>query len=698
MYTKISEGGKYYMAASLTPILSLLLALSMLVSPAFTTGGQSDGELPAFTFSFDQPMTPETDLTLGSAQTADGAPVLYFSQAGDALYITGDSLTLAAGDAVYSLPVADLAAYAAAAANQLPQPSEQDIVAVSVLAQGLISSISPDAFSFAPRGEGFALAVDVDRLLADVDAAMPQILSTYAAYIDPTLSKYSAPLLGTSITCEQLAQVWPQLGLSQLRTGLTLSLTVIPTADGLTLMGSIAQLSFVCRVGQNGLELRFTTPDGTVYPFDTADFATLAGIFADLPSIILQHYVTYENISDELGYLVKAGYTIQIDTTMLANDLNDAIGQTIAANAATLDPLLAKYQPWLALISPELAKADAAALSTLFTAERIIELPEITGYYSQYNTRVAYVIDSEITGDFGTMTLKGSQLTSRLSSYSMTASAPYTLTLTINDGYEPFIATVNIFSTYRRSHVSVDFSEPVLGLFSTLTYTMDNPGEYIVINTDTDILRYAVSAEEQYMDVKVGPVSFNMRETEAEDWLFHLAMPEFFADVHTNDNTFTLDSTFIGLSVSENDDALVLSGYLTPDEYTRYDFGLDAHPDASYTGGLYHGFFSGEYNDITFTLADNNLHVSFDGDLYSFLPDYSSNAYIVYCNREAIATLRGESADQVHTLWIYQGLDTTAEPVCTFVFDLDPAPVALPGDATPVDVPTFLQTLSELLD
>lgn len=698
--------------ATMSPIVALILALSMLLTPVAGSAGVQQSEIPPVTLTVDTP--DGTLFSAGYTTTTDGLPVAYMSRSDGAFYITSETmvidqsavthvvsrdgaLDITPGKAI-AVSTEDLLNFIATAGGMLPQPTEDDVWAATYFFGGVMTSISQEAMSIIPRGEGFAIAVDVDRFLADLDKAVPTVLTAYASRLDPVLAKYSTALAGAPITSAQLAELWPDLELGSIRTGLKLSLTVVPTTEGVNILGSVSDFSFVVRVAEGNVQIRFTTPDGTVYPIDFADFAVLAGIFGDLPGQIFSRITTYEQTE------ARIGYTISIDSAVLSGYLNDGIAATITNNAATMDQLLTKYRPWLALISPQVAGMDAAALSDWFKTDRPIALPRANGYYSQYTTHTAFIIDSEVVGDFGTLTLRSSQQATRYSSYS-NGGDPFTLTLTLNDTYDPFIITMSASTPDRYTqHFTVDFSKPVFGLFSTLTYTLNEyfGQELSSITTDTDVFHFIFSAREQYLDAKVGPVSFTMRETANEAWQWNLSMPQFFVDVRQmGDEAISLDSTFFGLDVSANDEASIISGYVRPDEYERYDFGLNVQMSDGYIGTVMNGYLTGEDVNAALAFVNNCLYVTLDGELYSVVPDSETEAILLCHNHGIVATVTGETDDDVTTLYVYEGYagaQNTAQPMYTITLDSDPDPIALPANVQQTGAQFFLETLGNMLD
>ncbi|MBR3765068.1 MAG: hypothetical protein IKK57_11045 [Clostridia bacterium] len=696
--------------ATFSPILALLLALSMLVSPAAGVGGSGQVEIDPFVLTIEE-VDGDHDASFGLADTVSGKQVVFYTERGDGYYVTGDSIILTMDGKTYALPTAELLNSVNSVVSQLPMPDEQDMMALSLFAQSLLTSISAEAVSFAPRGESFAFSIDLDRLLADIDAAMPQVLTTYGFYLNPTLQKYTNALLGTPITAEQLAQAWPQLGLSSIQTGLTASLTAIPSDDGITLMGSVAQLSFVARISEAGLELRFTGPDGTVYPFDSQDLLAVVGLLAQLPAHITTDAfsISESTVYDEHYYDIIT-ITVKLDTAALARDLNNGLVDILTTYSDTVNALLEKYRSWLALISPDAAQQISAESLANAISSAPLALPAINAELVMVDN--TYLPTMELEGFINNVSFSGKM--------HYDSSVVGSFLITADDRWDAYYLNLTFCcDDYGKGMVTLTSSAPILDLFNSMTFSFNDSywSPSYALTTDTDVLR--MSLNEYGMELKLGLMNFSLLLDDDDMPQLSLTSEDFFADLHVVDEGFMLDSTYFGLDVLENSDAIVINGYYRPDDYDRYDFGLDFHPDASYLGGEYHGYFSGEGTEYSFTLFDNILHVNADGDLYSFIPDYSSESYIVYCNREALATVAFRYTDTAVSLLIYEGhvilpavlsytvstTDSSAmdivvpdgnggaetpEPAYIVTLEMAPGAIPLPTGAQVIDVQTLL--------
>lgn len=668
-----------------TSILSLLMALCMLVTPV---AGMDASEFPNFAYSIDFSAQPG-DHALGLVQTTDGQNAFYASLEDAAFYLTGGQAILLQDSRAISVPTSDLMATLSMLSGNIPDPTEEDLNALATFAQGVLMTVSPEAFTFAPAGEGFTLEMDVDALLADLNKGVPQVLTSYAAQLDPTVSKYTPYIFGQPVTCAQLAQMWPQLGLGEVRTGLTLKLAMIPQQDGsMTILGGVSGLTFIASIGGEGFDLRFTTPDGVSYQFDTADLTTVGLIASQAFSAVGSEAFMFTESRDTLesGYSVMT-YEAHLNTTALCRDLNRGFAEAIRAKVSTVDALLEKYRSWIALFDPQLAQSlTAASLAGAFD-KGLISLPHTIGLLT-------------VTDDLSTRTVK---VDGYLNQATVTGKICYgrdtagSLLFTLDDRYDPFVLDVDFLTDYNAWSCSLSSSIPVFDAFSTLTVACEQSGygERILVTTDTNALRLAFDGHEQYMELKVGPFNAFLREDEYDVFHVNVYHPEFFIDVHAGEEFIDLDSTFFGADLAMTDEAFTLNGYIQPDEYAdRITFGLDVMESGAFDAYLHAGYDA----DYSITFAFNTIVFREGDDMYTFTPDYATGNYILALNGEAYGTIAGKTEGSQTTIWCYQGLDTTVTPICTIVVDSAPAPVALPDGAQQVDAMTFLEAFASLFE
>lgn len=674
-------------------ILTLLLALSMLASPM---SGAGVSDLPHFSYSID--FTDDSDgvdHSMGLVQTTGEQAAFYTSMADSAFYLTGEQAFIVRPDGAISVPASDFIALLYSMTGSLPDPTEADANALMSFAQSLVSILSPDAFLLAPAGDGFVMELDVDALLADLNTGVPQLLTAHAEQLDPTVRKYSLALTGQPYTCAQLAAMWPQLGLGSVHTGVTIRLSILPQQDGsVTFLGGVADLTFIGRIGEDGFDLRFTTPDGVSYQLDSADLITVSLIASQAFSAVGHEAFMYTESRDTLesGYQMVT-YEIHLNTTALARDLNRGFAEAIRAKVDTVNALLDKYRSWIALFDPQLAQTlTADSLAAAFEGG-LISLPHAIGLLTVTDDMGART--AEIDGSLNQATLTG-----KISYGSGTSGS---LLFTIDDRHVPVTIDADFLADYNAWFCSLSSSLPIFDAIHTLTISYDGSGygDSILITTDTNAFRLAYSAPEQYMELKIGEVNAYLRQDGNDVFHVNVYHPEFFADLHAGEEFVNLDSTFFGLDFAQGrNDSFTISGYIAPEANARYDFGLNLHESGGYMGSFANGYFTGEDVDVSAVYVSDSLYITVDGELYSVVRDSETSALLLCYNHGIFATIYSEVADDLATLRIYEeyaGKDHTLPPLCTVTIDLDPAPISLPAGAQVTEVSSFVQTLMNLL-
>ena len=677
--------------ATANPIIALVMALCMLLSPA--TGITTDAELPALTVSLE---TAEgMNLSTGITKTAAGLPVIFLDSNGMGLSLSGETSYLSDGTGTYAVSADELVQLIASSMQSIPQPTEDDIKAIAILAQGLMGGVSAEAFSLNMMGTGMSFVFDLDQLAHELHTVVPNVLTTYAAYLDPTLAKYTPYLFGEVITAEQLAQAWPQLGLDQVNTGLSAKLTMLQSRSGITFIGAVADVNFVANLREDGFSVDVTTADGTTYAFDTADVLTLVEILATATNSISSNAFSREQVTalNENYYKITTT-TIKLDTAALANDLNRGLAYAIANNASTVDQLLNKYRSWIALVDEGLAaQLSAATLSQAFNGG-LIELPaakgELVVVANDYDRSVA------VDGYFANVSLNGSYINGRGSSEQ---SASFTLKIT--DRYMPVIINVDYVADRYGSVMNFASNQKLFDLFRTLTIsTQDRYDLQWHLSTDTNVLSADYSDEEQYMSAKIGPVNAKLHLDENDAAHFEFYAPEFFVDLHADEyGSFNVDSTIGGFEYAENYNGFTFNGYLNNNYRYRTTFGLmltDSYRNSSMTGYL--NTYDGE--QYSFTMHNNGIEAVINGELYTVraleMADSNKVGLTLSYNGAVMATLVLTNADTKITAELYQGADVTVTPYCKLTLDAAPAAFVAPADAIVVDAMTFLQKVDAL--
>ena len=665
--------------ATISPIVALLLALSMLFSPvAYDT----PSDVPELTVTVTR--ADGQSLSGGFIKTEAGLPGLILNGLEESLLVTGDASYFTDDTATYTVSAQELMKVFEAMTQTLPEPTENDVNAILLFVQGVAGGVSSDALSIAPMGEGMSFTFDLDQLCKDLNTAVPNTLTTYAAFLDPTLAKYSQALAGETITCKQLAAAWPELGLDQVRTGLAGSLTVVPNRDGVSIVGKLAGVSFMAKITETGFNGSITTPDGKVYVLDTADLLVLAEVLSEVPSVMTNAGFSVTEEGDTT--------TIKVDLAALSTDLNRALTLAVALHSTEIDELLNKYRTWFELIDADFAaRLTAANLAKAFQ-QGAISLPPYKGELTvqqDYETRTY-----NVNGYFGNTTLSGK--------YHSREDVGSFL-LAFNDSYDPLYLSLDIATDYHTTSYSLSSSMPVLDLFNTITlYVDDSYDAQYTLTTDTNVLRLSYSDDEQYMEAKLGPVNLSYKMDEADVNHFELYTMDFFARLLVAEDRFALDTTVFGVDAALNNDGFSMNGYIYEDfdpDYVRHDFGVHYNEDTMLSAYL--AADGRNESCYALTVMPQYASVSFDGDTYTVTPYYGAemDAYIVAQNGKPVVSIAGEVSEDgtEYTFKVYQGLDLTAQPAFTIVLDTTPDKVKVPADAIVVDPATFAEKLEDFL-
>lgn len=665
--------------ATVSPIVALLLALSMLFSPAAYT---TPSDVPEMTVTVTR--ADGESISGGLVKTTDGIPAMILNVLQESLLITGDASYYSDGTVTYTVSADELMKLAGSAFQTLPEPTENDMNAIMLFVQGVAEGVSTDAVSIAAMGNGMSFSIDVDQLAKDLNTAVPNTLTTYAAFLDPTLAKYSQALAGETITCKQLAAAWPELGLDQVRTGLAGSLTVVPNRDSISIVGKLAGVSFMAKITETGFNGSITTPDGKVYVLDTADLLVLAEVLSEVPSVMTNAGFSVTEEGDTT--------TIKVDLAALSTDLNRALTLAVALHSTEIDELLNKYRTWFELIDEDFAAQLTAANLAKAFQQGAISLPPYKGELTieqDYETRTY-----NVNGYFGNTTLTGK--------YHSREDVGSFL-LAFNDSYEPLYLTLDIATDYNTTSYSLSSSLPVLELFNTITlYVDDSYDAQYTLTTDTNVLRLSYSDDEQYMEAKLGPVNLSYKMDEADVNHFELYTMDFFARLLVAEDRFALDTTVFGLDAALNNDGFSMNGYVYEDfdpDYVRHDFGVHYNEDTMLSAYL--AADGRNESCYALTVMPQYASVSFDGDTYTVTPYYGAEmeAYIIAKNGVPGLSVTGEVSENEEeiTFKVYQGLDLTAQPAFTIVLDTTPDKVKVPADVIVVDPATFVEKAEDFL-
>lgn len=688
------------------PIIAIILVITMLLSPAASV--ENGVELPKTTITLinDQGEV----IAFGSVDTTKGLPALFFDILDSGMIFTGESTYYNEEGTNYVFHSAALLQSIAAAAQAFTPPTEEELNALTALAEEIVKDISPEAVNIALAEGGLKVDVDVDKLAKDLHTAVPMALLQHGSRVDGLLNRYAGALLGEEISCMNLAEAWLEMGLDELETGVKAQLEIQQGEEGLLIKGAACGAGFEVNIGESRFAFCLTAADGTAYHLDTDDLGMLAYLFASVPSAITEEAFS---ITQERGKIAEEGSmdfaayaqegeikpvehdayitTINLDTGALARDLNNGIVNALTANKDMLDMLLNKYRSWFALMDEDVAAQLTADVLIEIAQMGVIELPEEKGQLKVTVTS-AFGARTTVEGFFGGYTLKGivyenPNLCGQFVLAEDTLSNPFELRLdySVEGGsYEQDVA------------VSLSSNEKIFDLFHSLNFSMTTE-RYMTswkLTTDTDVLHAAYSDAETYLEAKIGAFSAYLDVDENDAVHCGFSLPEFFVDLHAADSNFSLDSSVLGLDYSEDYDGFVLNGYFCEDADSeeRLCFGL-----SSGNYGLEAYIKDNWSTDIAFSGNGNAVSFRNGYDTYTLLPDYQyagDRLQIVHNGSlENLVEVVEEGAKL--SFFIYRGMDTSAVPVLTIIIDTAPAPIELPEDATELDLEQFMVKMEE---
>lgn len=705
--------------ASMNPIISVLLAMLMLVTPF--TESVVDVTSTDFDPGIVTVVAGDEEVSFGIGETADDQVVFFLKQDDQSLYLSEDRSVVVIPEGVAYTPSAELTALLGNAYNLFPQPTDSDLNAIGQFAGMLFMSINPDALSLAPTGSGFTMKMDVDMLMKELDTVLPSTLTNCAGTLDPVVRKYTAALLGQTMDCAELAKAIGEMGLREIETGLTLQLTVVQKDDGsYTFLGKVCDVTFIGSMGEEGLNARFTTADGKVYQIDTADMAAAMDYVVNLVSGLLQKSL----VVSEDGSTI----TLQVNTPVLAQWLNAALAADIRANLDKVNELLNKYRGWLEKMDAEAGAVLTAEHLVLAFENGAISLPDMKGdIVIKQTSDSAINVSGEISGELGKYTLSGDVI--------MTSNGLYSSVRHVFDDGEgaPFVYTCGATQTDANNvRGFYSFSEPLFGLFNTLSISVENNSYYdydgmteaeyqemidedyywfsdyydrvyggyygyvsamyeyayvednvVSITTDTDAFRFYADSSKPVIDLKTPEFNFHLATNEAEEGTLLLETPEFTLNLLSTDSGMSINSSTFGFSA----DNYGLDGYIA-DGYERTRFGI--HTDDS--GHIY---YNDGYDSYTLTFADNEMLLVAADETYHLYFDRENSQLLINADNAVVYTVTiAQNEDSTVAFYtMYNGTDLTAEPVCTITTDSEPDEIVLPAFGAMVDAEDFLKLL-----
>lgn len=198
--------------------------------------------------------------------------------------------------------------------------------------------------------EQTTVVIDVNGLLAALDAAVPALLTKYASQIDDFTARNSAllcELFGVTAIpkAEALSGLWPAGLLSSLLTeDLPLMVTVMAgpgEACGVAVLGGEEELLLIS-YGEGRLVAQLGSGEEALL-LDSEDLWDVIALFMEAAA-----YVTPEALSwqyDEDERMTRAFF--RLDPGRLAGDLMDGLAAAVQRNEQTVSALLERYMPWM---------------------------------------------------------------------------------------------------------------------------------------------------------------------------------------------------------------------------------------------------------------------------------------------------------------------------------------------------------------
>ncbi len=621
---------------------------------------------PAYTLTLSDP--DGNAIVSGIGKTADGVATAYTMSPEVSLFVNELALILADETGVSAVSTEALLT-ALLAASQLPELSDEDLNALMTAGFDLLTTLmNSGAISFSMLGSMVNLHVDVDAFFRTLHMAVPLVLNRHAANLNPLLDKVCTYLFGAPLTCADLASLWAEIGLNVVQTGVTADLSV-QLGNNIIVMGDIMGCSINAQYSAaNGLQFSLRPAGSSAsLVFRTADFITLGNILAAIPT------VERENIDWDV-------------TITRISITGERIAQVLEENAPVLNRLIADYTPWLQLIDPSVPVLTVQDVNEAAAWEQLGSLLDLTITANDVTESV------KAEGHLGTAAL-------RFSLCEGYSNMTWHAMLDAPNRYDPLLLTLSGVTEHSGSTYTLYSSQAILGAH-TITLRQDTrypQNTPFAITTDTDSFHFIARQDEdaaQRVDIKAGPLAlcFSM----VDDLVTaSLTAPEFYANLSTNANRVSLDTSYFGLDYTETHGAVSIEGYVSDGwwDMSAFSFLLDENAEIC-TFSIQ----DCDGENIHVTYRDGELTLQAEGDPVQFLRKQEGR-YLMTANGEPVLTILFEQditaqgvAFQVR---LVQG-DATEGPAYVLRLAFYSDPVQLPENAVEVSPEEFLQKLMEL--
>ena len=637
-------------------------------------------------------LTNAADMTFSAVLgQAEGAPAAALSFPGAELIVSGLMTALTRWDGSYSVSTPELLT----ALTAVPELGEKDLDALKAFGYSLLGRLSRQAVSYSLSSNMLSLHINVDALLQDLDTAMPELLRLHADALNPLVSGVTGMLLSQRLTCSDLADLWPMLGLSGLRTGIEADVAVLK-------MGSAVNVSVFCMGHtltlsiENDTTMSFSLlPAGAeqAYVLDTRDLLTVVEILMAIP--------TYSVTEDDFDDVT----TIDVAVT------RQAILDALSRNGLTVDMLLYKYDPWFQLLSgkkpaAETITTDGAAAAAATTGySQMLDLEDLLRIVSRLPETV-FALHWVRNDDDRTINasgeLMGLDYTFDWQEGRYGNATTWHAAIQDRNLYTPLDIRISGLQDYAGNFTaSLSSTKAIFGAYAinlsvqnrvSLSSRRRIRGNQIALTTDTDAFHFLY--KDAYgslteLDVRLGDVSFAFDHPyRSASMSATLDIGGFLVNASASDAHVNISSELFGLDVLGTENGGVMTGYLV-DGYDVYAFTLqqDMENELLTLNLMLDG------DSLYLACQPDELKLRMDGEELA-LRKIADGTWHMLVSGELFATLLTERSTRAnHFRFRLLPGDGTAGDGVTLLIRFDADPIVLPADAKPCTPEEFLQVL-----
>ncbi len=627
--------------------------------------------------------TPEGETYTTGIGTTDTSEAAFYAKAPEmSVIVTEAAVYLSNATGLTATQTQALIELLMSSASAAPQITEEDMAVLANTLMDVLSGISQNAFNLLDTSNALQIDLNLDALIHDLNTAIPAALTKNAASLDPVLNKIIPYLTdGATLTCQQLIDHWPELGLADVKTGVTATLRMVQAGDTMNitlgLMGHAVELN----IAADGNFIFTLTPAGAVssYTFNSRDLAILGDIVGK--------FFVYEENYDA----ATSTATIHMELTW------EKIAEVLFEYAATLDPLLAKYDPWFRLMTGDTNAVFTTGQTPLLSAGTLAKAA------LQNRPSELFALDAEINQS--KQTIKASGYLGNLDFTldliaSRSGNTNFTATLTDDQSYTPLsmVMTGNVDSRGKTS-MSLSSSEAIMGA-NIITFHLNPayPNRSFTLSTDSDAyhIRWAETIRTNEFDLKLGSFKAYFQEHQRNGSTFGFSAPDYSLDAKITEDMFQLDSTYFGLNCTIGRNTVKLNGYLN-DGYsytTTFDLLLDED-----NGTLSANVQTPYDGCISLSYQNNTLTFQQDGDT-AVLRLSNPGHYQLLINGRVMMTLLTEvdmSNGHACRIRLLQG-DTLDGDAYTLTISFQPQTVEVPANAQFLTPEEFIQRINDSLN